>query len=628
MLEVVYLGNHCDPFLLYGISEIASRLGIDFKQVTNFRDLPKDPLVLIVPEAMDEKDRLEDLIADGKHSVVLVGPYGSPKLDELFGVKKTGERDSYPDVSGSMISSLFPNPVPVFYTIPLFQKTDPLAEVIADVQTDEIEYPSVVLRREDRRLLARIGPQIFRSTAFLLTDSGVRASQSVESSNLDQYGRVTLGSTIVHRRGYLRIPVVDYYARIIERILFEIATARGVPLLQKWPIPGPYHFCLCLSHDVDYLAPNPMDLALSILFDVSEVKIRRMVGRTVLALFYAVSGLMTRNRDLLALVPQALHRLFRKHEPFWRLDEIRKWETQLGIRSSFFFLHNQSRMDSNYNLKSKIVSNAIRQLSSEGFEVCLHADFGASDAEKLKVRRKAIEDASGSEVIGVRAHYLRIFYPETFRLYAKAGLAYDSSVMFPEEVGFRSSTCAPWKVFDIDEQKTLPVLEIPLVIMDRSLERRMNLSPAAASKLCSALIDQVADLHGVLTIDWHNSGVALKPSLDRDWWGVYRSIIHESMKRGSKVMKLSDVFAYYNLRQGVRMEVTGWDGHSCDIRISSEQELPEFAISLSKSNEISNASLNGEALPYSRMAKVGQERYIITIPLRSGNNSLSLRISS
>ena len=93
-------------------------------------------------------------------------------------------------------------------------------------------------------------------------------------------------------------------------------------------------------------------------------------------------------------------------------------------------------------------------------------------------------------------------------------------------------------------------------------------------------------------------------------------------------MKLSDVFAYYNLRQGVRMEVTGWDGHSCDIRISSEQELPEFAISLSKSNEISNASLNGEALPYSRMAKVGQERYIITIPLRSGNNSLSLRISS
>jgi hypothetical protein len=626
VLDVVYLGSHCDSFLLYGISEMSSRLGIEFKRVFDSRDIPKNPLALIVPEASYEKDYLEDLLADCQHSVLLIGPHGSPKLDELFGVKQIGEKDSYPDVTGLMKSSRLPNPIPVFYKIPLLQKNDPAVEVVADIEIEKTTCPSVVLRRENSRLLARIGPQVFRSAAFLLTKSGFQASPIVEPPKLDSFGRVPLRSTITHRRGYLRTPVIDYYARILEDILLEIASSRSVPLLQKWPTPGPYNFCLSLSHDVDYLAPNPTDLVVSILFDISEANFRRVVGRIVLAFFYAVSAIMTRNRDLLALIPQALHRRLRKYDPFWRLDEIRKLEAQFGIRSSFFFLHNENRMDSNYDLKSNIVRSAIRQTSSEGFEVCLHADFGATDAEKLQWRKRAIEDAADSSVIGVRAHYLRISYPDTFRLYARAGLAYDSSVMFSEEVGYRSSTCMPWKVFDIDDQKTLPILEIPPIIMDRTLQGKghMNLSPDAARRICSALIEQVADLHGVLTVDWHNSELSLRASLDREWWGVYKSIIEESIKRGSRVMKLDDVFAYYNRKQGVRMEVVRCDRKTCDIEILCEQAFPDFAMSVSTSDTVSYASLDGESSPKCGLTKFGGNRWIVTVPLKNGDNRLSL----
>jgi len=629
MLEVAYWGTQCNPFLLYGISEISSRLGIDFKRVTNSREMPKDPLALIVPEASFESNYFEDLLVDWEQSAILVGPYASPKLDDLFGVKTVGERHTHDDVSGFRRSSRFPSPMPVFYTIPLLQIVDPAAEVASEVEIDETVCPSVVVRRAGRRLLVRIGPQLFRSTALLLTSSTFQPSSSVKSPNLDSYGRVPMRSTIAHRRGFLRTAVVDYYARIIEDILREIAAARGVALLQKWSVPGPYNFCLCLSHDVDYLAPNPVDMVLSILFDISDADVRRIAGRIVLALFYAVSAMMTHNRDLLALVPQTLHRRLRKHEPFWRLDWIRRLEAQLGIRSSFFFLHNTSRMDSNYDIRSKIVQSAIRQTSEQGFEVCLHADFSATDVEGLKRRKKAIEEAANSNVIGVRAHYLRFFYPETFRSYAQAGLAYDSSVMFSEEVGFRSSTCAPWMVFDICDQETLPLLEIPLTIMDRTLKQRgkMNLDPNEARKICSALIEQVADLHGVLTVDWHNSEMSLKPALDRQWWGVYKSIIEESVKRGSKIMKLGDVFAYWSNRRRVRIDVVRCDLHSCEIEIFCDQELPEFAISISVSDEISNASCNGLALKNSCITKLGSDRHIVTMPLRRGINSLSLAFS-
>lgn len=393
-----------------------------------------------------------------------------------------------------------------------------------------------------------------------------------------------MDSTIVHLRNYLRLPVVDYYARILENVIFAIVSLDGLPFIQKWVVPGPQKFGVCLSHDIDHLAPDPLGLIVS---PLQAPDFHALVARTTLMPFYLMSMLYSQNRDLLALLPPQLHRILRKHESFWRLEEIISSELQLGVRSSFFFLPSGSKMDSNYDLSNPLVSEAIKQLSSAGFEVALHAGFStAVEPSLLSLQKKTLEEMSRRDVIGVRAHYLRFAYPKTFREFVKRGFGYDSSVAFNEEVGYRASTCFPWMMFDIDSKEELPLVEIAPIIMDSALKYPscMNLIPTSAQSVCSNLLKQVADLHGILTIVWHNrlgSVIFAKGREDEAWWHVYRSIIKEAFRRQGRVMTLREVFSYYTIRKRIRIVTTQVMNGVCYVNIESPLDYATFAISVS-----------------------------------------------
>lgn len=166
-----------------------------------------------------------------------------------------GRRDCFPDVSGWMESNETPSSLPVFYPFLIFRKLEAAPYVCAEIQTDGISFPSVTVKKNGRNCLVRIGPQIFRSESFLLTSSGMQLFLKGTFWR-DSYGRVKMHSTIVHQRGYLRLPAVDYYARILEGVLFDTLSLKGLPFIQKWNVPGPQKSALCLSHDIDYSAPK------------------------------------------------------------------------------------------------------------------------------------------------------------------------------------------------------------------------------------------------------------------------------------------------------------------------------------------------------------------------------------
>jgi hypothetical protein len=378
------------------------------------------------------------------------------------------------------------------------------------------------------------------------------------------------------------------------------------------------------------LAPKTSEFVSSLFWDLFSRNLARATGRMILGALYVLSALLTCNRDFLALIPPSVHRILRRYEPYWRLEEITRSEDQFGARSSFFLLSNLTLMDSNYSLKNPIVAEAIRELSESGFEICCHAPFEI-EAHKstLQCQKKMLEDAIHSRVEGVRAHFLRFAYPETFVEYASAGFRYDSSAIFSEEVGYRASTCFPFMLYDVEHEKLVSLLEIPPVIMDRTLRDRryMNLSPELALKLCTELLEEVASLHGALTIIWHNSGISARPSEDRAWWRVYWSLIRESSRRGAKFMTLGELFSYYSVRQKARVTLNGAEDGSWTIAIDSEEEYPSFALSVClKSGEITSVLLDNRTLSNSNLSKIGK-RVIVSLPLRRGRNLLSLKVT-
>ena len=89
--------------------------------------------------------------------------------------------------------------------------------------------------------------------------------------------------------------------------------------------------------------------------------------------------------------------------------------------------------------------------------------------------------------------------------WARAGLRYDSSIGFAEEIGFRAGVCLEYPVFDLEERRTLALRERPLVVMEGAALDRLGLSRADASAAIAELRDTCRRYRGAFTLLWHNS---------------------------------------------------------------------------------------------------------------------------
>ncbi|HMC17387.1 MAG TPA: hypothetical protein VKI18_17255, partial [Albitalea sp.] len=91
------------------------------------------------------------------------------------------------------------------------------------------------------------------------------------------------------------------------------------------------------------------------------------------------------------------------------------------------------------------------------------------------------------------------------------GLAYDSTLGFPDVAGFRCGTCHAYPMFDLVERRALSLLERPLVLMEVTViaPTYMNLGHGdAAFSLMTGLRDSCRRFGGEFALLWHNSNLA------------------------------------------------------------------------------------------------------------------------
>ena len=108
-------------------------------------------------------------------------------------------------------------------------------------------------------------------------------------------------------------------------------------------------------------------------------------------------------------------------------------------------------------------------------------------------------------VNGVRFHFLLYDHQTTPFILDKAGIKYDSSLGFAEQFGFRNSFCFPFQPYDIRNDKPFDFYEIPLVLMDGTLQKYLSLSPLEAMNNLSDLILEIKRFKGCFTLLWHNT---------------------------------------------------------------------------------------------------------------------------
>ncbi len=140
-------------------------------------------------------------------------------------------------------------------------------------------------------------------------------------------------------------------------------------------------------------------------------------------------------------------------------------------------------------------------------EVGLHASINASRIpDRLGDERARLEGVLGAfQVRGVRHHYWSLDpeLPErTLWHHADAGLAYDSSFGLNDSPGFRRGMMWPFRPFDRDRVREVPILEVPPTLMDASIFRD-RVTADEGRRQIHAHISQVRKFGGAAVLDWH-----------------------------------------------------------------------------------------------------------------------------
>ena len=295
--------------------------------------------------------------------------------------------------------------------------------------------------------------------------------------------------------------------------------------------PPPYRgsrFAVALTHDVDV----PWRWTrVGVLGAAARLKGHALAGRVRPAVHEARG---------LARVP--VHRL-RGTDPNWRFAEIAAEEGAHYARSTFFLLagHSHRADGAAPETYDRLRPRLVETLLGAGAEVGLHGSYlAADDLERLAHERVNLAQLDGP-LIGQRYHYLRVDPHRNLAPLAGLGFRYDTSLGFPDALGFRAGIAHPFRPWDFDRDRPADLVEVPLAVMDATLaeERYAGLSAAAAKPRVLALLDWAAEHGGAFSILWHPERFD-GPSA-RGWDRFYFDTIEAVRERGGVCMSAGEL---------------------------------------------------------------------------------------
>jgi len=303
-----------------------------------------------------------------------------------------------------------------------------------------------------------------------------------QTAQRDAFGRFQKDFSPLDQSIY-DVPVVDRMAKFFRDMLLLLAPDLRSQLAPLWP--NQHKCALALSHDVDRIRSWTISKAKRYLKTPepsTTAKVARIAGSS--------------------LIPANWSGNFRF---------ITKIENSYHAESTLFFvaLHRVDK-DPRYALQSPRLWSGMRHIVKRGSAVGLHGTIPAAEnADFILDEKKSLQKKTRQHIIGCRQHYLTFNVQRTWQAMAQAGMGYDSTVGFGNHSGYRCGTGFPYYPFDMKTKGAIPVLEIPLVVMDTVLflDSKQNLTPETAWECILPFLENTEKNNSCLTINWHNSDV-------------------------------------------------------------------------------------------------------------------------
>lgn len=242
-------------------------------------------------------------------------------------------------------------------------------------------------------------------------------------------------------------------------------------------------------------------------------------------------------------VKMMLNKISKRSNPMWNFSQILELERKYGAKSSFYILALE-KGNQDFSYRVEVFRNELKNIIDKGWEVGLHGGHEAyNNFSEIKKEKEKLEQVIGKEVVGYRNHYLKIKIPDTWELLKKAGFKYDTTLGYVDSVGFRNGMCHPFRPFNLNTNRFIDIMEIPLNIMDCSLDEYMGLDFEGAWKITTQLIDTVEENRGVVTLVWHNTYMI------NEWLDFYEKILKYCYEKNAWMSSGENIYNHIKTTQ-------------------------------------------------------------------------------
>ncbi len=315
----------------------------------------------------------------------------------------------------------------------------------------------------------------------------------------DVHDRYEANQSLAWANGFLAIPVVNYWAEEVKKVIVGNYPQFTFPERK-------YKFISTIDIDnaYAYIEKGVLRTTGAYLRSVTKLDFKEVAERT---------------KVLLGLSP----------DPYDTYEHQFAIQDKYDIRTIYFFLLGDYGVnDKNVPVTSRKFRSLIKRIGDRS-DVGIHPSYGSNkNPQKLEEEIRRLSKILNREVTRSRQHFLKLTLPGTYRNLVDLDITDDYTMGYASEIGFRAGVCTPFNFYDLDLEIETKLTVHPFAVMEATLKYYMKLDPDQSLEKVKDLIKHVKAVKGTFITLWHNETLSDMKQW-KGWKDLYEDIVKEAL---------------------------------------------------------------------------------------------------
>ena len=310
--------------------------------------------------------------------------------------------------------------------------------------------------------------------------------------NFDSKGCFISEKSLAYKEGFLETPLVDVWALKLEEKLNSLFPNYTSSIDRR------FRFLPIISVNTPYRYRT-----YSVLGNVLRL------GKKVL------------ERDWSELKKQLRVLLRIDQDPYCNVEKIVELHNRNSLRPLFAFRISNKKW---YKRPVYFAYSTYKKVLCRNYQIALCISGVASNSvSQLKLEQKILSRIFRTRIVIGTSSLSEYVVPKFYRNLSNSKIKEDFSMSYPDRIGFRASTCTPFRVYDLNREEyyRIDVHSVPFTVWS---VKRMGLNKEEIVKAATSMAKTVKSLKGEFIIASHNDNF-VDSSMLKGWASTYEYVI-------------------------------------------------------------------------------------------------------